>query len=77
MSYTPIQTTYFGLSKEDWTLLCELAAENKLAVVSYGDKLLAEKLREIRDEIRYADELQHELDVAAEFMEKSVEEALS
>ena len=77
MSYTPVQSTYFGLSKEDWIFLCELAAENNLAIVSYGDKLLAEKLAEIRDEIRYADELQHELDVAAEFMEKSVEEALS
>ena len=45
--------------------------------MAFAEQLVASKLRDIRDEIRYTEETQQELDVAAEFMEKSVEEALS
>ena len=45
--------------------------------MAFTERLVASKLAEIRDEIGYIESLQQELDVAAEFMEKSVEEALS
>jgi hypothetical protein len=65
------------VTNDDWNLLCQLAAENHSLPLAFAEQLVASKLRDIRDEIRYIEELQQELDVAAEFMEKSVEEALS
>jgi hypothetical protein len=65
------------VTNDDWNLLCQLAAENHSLPMAFAEQLVASKLRDIRDEIRYAEETQQELDVAAEFMEKSVEEALS
>ena len=65
------------LTSDDWNFLCQLAAENHSLPLAFTEQLVASKLAEIRDEVRYIDELQQELDVAAEFMEKSVEEALS
>ena len=67
----------FYLSNEDWDLLCELATENNTPVAKFAEQLMSSKLTEIRDEIRYVEETQQELDTLAEFMEKPVEEALS
>jgi hypothetical protein len=65
------------VTNEDWNFLCQLAAENHSLPMAFTEQLVASKLAEIRDDIRYVEEFQQELDVAAEFMEKSVEEALS
>jgi hypothetical protein len=65
------------VTNEDWNFLCQLAAENHSLPMAFTEQLVASKLAEIRDDIRYIEEFQQELDVAAEFMEKSVEEALS
>ena len=65
------------VADKEWSFLCELAKENNTQPEQFAEQLLADKIAELQDEIRYADELQHELDVAAEFIEKSVEEALS
>jgi hypothetical protein len=65
------------LTNEDWNFLCQIAAENHSLPMAFTERLVASKLAEIRDEIGYIESLQQELDVAAEFMEKSVEEALS
>jgi hypothetical protein len=61
------------LTNEDWNFLCQIAAENHSLPMAFTEQLVASKLRDIRDEIRYVEEL----DTLAEFMEKSVEEALS
>lgn len=65
------------VADKEWSFLCELAAENNSQPEQFAELLLGCKIAELQDEIRYADEIQHKLDVAAEFMEKSVEEALS
>jgi hypothetical protein len=65
------------VTNDDWDFLCLLADENKIPPTNFAEQLLVSRLTEIRDEIQYIEELQQELDVAAEFMEKSVEEALS
>ena len=65
------------VADKEWSFLCELAAENNTQPEQFAELLLGCKIVELQDKIRYADEMQHELDVAAEFMEKSVEEALS
>jgi hypothetical protein len=65
------------VTNDDWNFLCQLAAENHSLPTAFTEQLVASKLRDMRDEIQYIEELQQELDVAAEFMEKSVEEALS
>ena len=65
------------VTNDDWNFLCQLAAENHSLPMAFAEQLVASKLRDIRDEIRYAEETQQELDTLAEFMEKSVEEALS
>jgi len=65
------------VTNDDWNFLCQLAAENHSLPMAFTEQLVASKLRDIRDEIRYAEETQQELDTLAEFMEKSVEEALS
>jgi hypothetical protein len=65
------------VTNDDWNLLCQLAAENHSLPLAFAEQLVASKLRDIRDEIRYTEETQQELDALAEFMEKSVEEALS
>ena len=70
-------TRILYVSSEKWSFLCELAAENNTQPEQFAEQLLASKIADLQDEVRYANELQHELDVAAEFMEKSVEEALS
>jgi hypothetical protein len=67
----------FYVTNDDWNFLCQLAAENHSLPAAFTEQLVASKLAEIRDEIGYIESLQQELDVAAEFMEKSVEEALS
>jgi len=71
----PAITVY--VTNEDWNFLCQIAAENHSLPMAFTEQLVASKLAEIRDDIRYVEEFQQELDVAAEFMEKSVEEALS
>jgi hypothetical protein len=65
------------VTNDDWNLLCQLAAENHSLPLAFAEQLVASKLRDIRDEIRYTEETQQELDTLAEFMEKFVEEALS
>ena len=70
-------TRILYVADEEWSFLCELAAENNTQPEQFAELLLGCKIAELQDEVRYANELQHELDVAAEFMEKSVEEALS
>jgi len=65
------------LTNEDWNFLCQIAAENHSLPMAFTEQLVASKLRDMRDEIQYIEEIQQELDAAAEFMEKSVEEALS
>ena len=70
-------TCILYVADEEWSFLCELAAENNTQPEQFAGLLLLCRITELQDEIRYANELQHELDVAAEFMEKSVEEALS
>ena len=71
----PVISVY--VTNDDWNLLYQVAAENQSLPRAFAEQLVASKLRDIRDEIRYTEETQQELDVAAEFMEKSVEEALS
>ena len=71
----PVISVY--VTNDDWNLLYQVAAENQSLPMAFAEQLVASKLRDIRDEIRYTEETQQELDVAAEFMEKSVEEALS
>jgi hypothetical protein len=65
------------VTNEDWNFLCQLAAENHSLPIAFTEQLVANKLAEIRDDIRYIEEFQQELDAVAEFMEKSVEEAFS
>lgn len=65
------------VTNEDWNFLCQLAAENHSLPMAFTEQLVAKALAELRDEIKYLEEFQQELDVTAEFMEKSVEEALS
>jgi hypothetical protein len=65
------------ISNEDYDFLWNLANENSIPHTEFAKQLLASKLTDLRDEIQYIEELQQELDVAAEFMEKSVEEVLS
>ena len=65
------------VADKEWAFLCELATENNTQPEQFAELLLSCKIAELQDEIRYANEIQHELDVAAEFVEKSVEEALS
>ena len=63
------------VTNDDWNLLCQIAAENHSLPLAFAEQLVASKLRDIRDEIRYTEETQQ--DTLAEFMEKSVEEAFS
>ena len=65
------------VADKEWSFLCELAAENNTQPEQFAELLLGCKIAELQDEVRYANELQQELDVAAEYMEKSVEESLS
>ena len=65
------------VTNEDWNFLCQLAAENHSLPMAFTEQLVAKELAELRDEIKYLEEFQQELDAVAEFMEKSVEEALS
>ena len=65
------------VTNEDWNFLCQLAAENHSLPMAFTEQLVANELAELRDEIKYLEEFQQELDAAAEIMEKSVEEALS
>jgi hypothetical protein len=70
-------TRILYVSSKKWRFLCELAAENNTQPEQFAEQLLANKITELQDEVQYANELQQELDAVAEFMEKSVEEALS
>tara|TARA_R110002126_G_scaffold19202_5_gene72297 strand:- start:329 stop:547 length:219 start_codon:yes stop_codon:yes gene_type:complete len=65
------------VTNEDWNFLCQLAAENHSLPMAFTEQLVANELAELRDEIKYLEEFQQELDSVAEIMEKSVEEALS
>ena len=71
----PVISVY--VTNEDWNFLCQLAAENHSLPMAFTEQLVANELAELRDEIKYLEEFQQELDAAAEIMEKSVEEALS
>lgn len=74
--YLPEINQLTGINKEDWDFLCELAAENNTPPATFASQILANELAQYRDEIRYAEAVQQELDVMAERQEKSVEEAL-
>jgi hypothetical protein len=65
------------VTNEDWNFLCQLAAENHSLPMAFTEQLVANELAELRDEIKYLEEFQQELDAVAEIMEKSIEEALS
>ena len=75
--YLPEINQLTGINQEDWDFLCELAAENNTPPATFAAQILANELAHYRDEIRYAESVQQELDVMAERQEKSVEEALS
>jgi len=75
--YLPEINQLTGISEEDWHFLCELAAENNTPPATFASQIIASELAQYRDEIRYAEEVQHELDVLAEFHEKAVEEVSS
>ena len=75
--YLPEINQLTGISEEDWHFLCELAAENNTTPATFAAQIIASELAQYRDEIRYVEEVQQELDVLAECFEKSVEEALS
>ena len=65
------------LSTEDWDFLCNAAAENNTPVAEFAEKLLTDKIAQLRDEVQYIEEMQRQFDVHAERQEKSVEEALA
>ena len=65
------------LSTEDWDFLCNIAAENNPPVAEFAEKLLNDKITQLRDEVQYIEEMQRQFDAHAEHQEKSVEEALS
>lgn len=75
--YLPEINQLVGISEEDWHFLCEIAAENNTPPATFAAQILASELAEYRDEIRYIEDMQQELDVLSEHQEKSVEEALS
>jgi hypothetical protein len=75
--YLPDCNQLTGISTEDWTFLCEIAAENNTPPATFAAQIIASELAQYRDEIRYGEQMQQELDVFAEHQEKSVEEALS
>ena len=65
------------ISDEDYAFLWELADENNIPPMEFAEQLITDKLTKLWNEARYIESLQQELDVAAEFTEKSVEEALA
>jgi len=65
------------LSTRDWDFLCDVAAENNTLVAEFAEKLLTDKITQLRDEVQYIEEMQRQFDVHAERQEKSVEEALA
>ena len=65
------------LSTEDWDFLCNIAAENNTPVAEFAEKLLNDKITQLRDEVQYIEGMQRQFDVHVEHQEKSVEEALS
>lgn len=65
------------LSTEDWDFLCNIAAENNTPVAEFAEKLITDKITQLRDEVQYIEEMQRQFDAHAEHQEKSVEEALS
>jgi hypothetical protein len=75
--YLPDCNQLTGISTEDWNFLCEIAAENNTPPATFAAQILANELAQYRDEIRYAEQAQQELDILAEHQEKQVEEALA
>jgi hypothetical protein len=65
------------VSDEEYAFLWELADENNVSPTTFTEQLITHKLTELWNEARYIESLQQELDVTAEFTEKSVEEALA
>jgi hypothetical protein len=75
--YLPGCNQLTGISTEDWEFLSEIAAENNTPPATFAAQLLANELAQWRDELRYAKDVQQELDILAEHQEKQVEEALA
>lgn len=60
------------ISLEDYTLLCQMASENKTTPELLASSILAQTMNEYRDEARWAD-IQEERDLAAMCQDNALE----